>query len=72
MLRRERPISERGAIGDMLSLTAGSLVVGLCFAFAGPFISVLMGIASGVYGTTVMLTRFMTTKEERDNLRGWG
>ena len=46
------------------SLTAGAIVVGIVFAFAGPFITVLAIVGSIVYGTGFMLS-LLTPKGER-------
>ena len=58
-------------IWGQLSLIAGSLVVGLAFAYAGPFIAILSIIASFIYGTAIML-RLITPKRERAKLKNWG
>jgi len=52
---------------DMGSLLAGSVVIGLAFAFAGPFIAVLSIIASFIYGAAIML-HMLTPKDKRKDL----
>jgi hypothetical protein len=52
---------------DMGSLFAGSVVIGLAFAFAGPFIGVLSIIASFIYGAGVMLN-MLSPKDKRKDL----
>jgi hypothetical protein len=66
MRRRDDLFSGEASKGvwSLGSLTAGAIVVGIVFAFAGPFITVLAVVASIVYGTTFMLG-FLTPKKER-------
>ena len=54
-------------IGDMLALLAGSIVIGLVFAFAGPFFLMLSIIASFIYGPGVMVN-MLTPKDKRKDL----
>ena len=62
---------EGGILGDMGSVLSGSVVVGLAFAFAGPFLTVLIVVASIVYGTSLMFY-FLTPKALRTKLKDWG
>ena len=66
MRRRDDLFSGEASKGiwGLGSLTAGAVVVGIVFAFAGPFITLLAVVASIVYGTTFMLS-LLTPKEER-------
>ena len=54
-------------LADMGSLFAGSIVVGLAFAFAGPFITIFIVISSIVYGGIFMM-RMLTPKGKRTDL----
>ena len=69
-MRRRLPPTEGGMIGDQGSLLAGSIVVGLAFAFAGPFITIFIIISSVVYGSAIML-RLMTPKKKGEDLTDW-
>ena len=61
---------DSGGIWNFTSLAAGSIVIGVILAFAGPFLTVLGVAASIIYGTTFMF-RLLTPKGERENLKDW-
>ena len=72
MRRRDRMFSGKSnPIWDMGSLINGSVVVGLAFAFGGPFITLLIVLASIVYGSIFMLN-LLTPKSQRKDLLKWG
>ncbi len=60
-----------GILGNLGSLLSGTVVVGLAFAFAGPFITVLAVIASIIYGAIITF-RLLTPKRHRPDLKEWG
>ena len=59
-----------GLIKGTGSLIAGSLVMGLAFAYAGPFLNVLAIVGSIIYGTAISL-RVMAPKKFRENMKSW-
>ena len=72
-MRGDKLFSSRkgGKAGDLGSLISGVTVVGLAFAYAGPFIMILSIVASIIYGTALTL-RLLTPKDQPSNLEDWG
>lgn len=63
--------SASGLLAGLGSLFGGSVVVGLVFAYTGPFLTIIGGIASIIYGTIFAL-RLMTPKALKKGLKSWG
>ena len=59
-----------GLIKGMGSLFAGATVIGISFAYAGPFLNVIAVIGSIIYGTVISL-RMMAPKKHRENMKSW-
>jgi hypothetical protein len=83
MYNRDRLFTKnQGPIWNTTSAIAGATVLGLAFAFAGPFLTILFVIASIIYGAVITF-RIMASKMasrmggdntggSQDGMREWG
>ncbi len=59
-----------GLVKGMGSLFAGATVIGITFAYAGPFLNVIAVIGSIIYGAVISI-RVMAPKKHRANMKSW-
>ena len=61
------------SLGDLGSIIAGSVVVGIVLAFVGPFLIIISVVASLIYGpVTMFLILAAKVKEDKESLKDWG
>ena len=61
------------SLGDLGSIIAGSVVVGIVLAFVGPFLIIISVVASLIYGPVIMfLILAAKVKEDKESLKDWG